>query len=93
MPDDVERTISAGTVNNNLIAGMDILPTIATIAGAPLPEKKIDGVNILPLLKGEKVDPPRKSMYYYYRNNNLEAVQDGQWKLVFPHKGKDLFGL
>lgn len=84
--------ISPGTVNNNLVAGMDILPTIATIAGVPLPQKKIDGVNILPLLKGEKVEPPRKSFYYYYRNNNLEAVQDGHWKLVFPHKGRTYVG-
>jgi arylsulfatase len=71
---------------------MDILPTIAEIAGAPIPEKKIDGVNILPLLKGEKVEPPRKSFYYYYRNNNLEAVQNGQWKLVFPHNGRTYVG-
>lgn len=85
-------TISAGTVNNNLIAGMDILPTIAEIAGAPLPDKKIDGVNILPLMKSEQVESPRKSMYYYYRTNNLEAVQDGEWKLVFPHKGRTYEG-
>ena len=84
--------ISPGTVNNNLIAGMDILPTIAGIAGAPLPGKKIDGVNILPLMKGEQVEPPRKSFYYYYRNNNLEAVQDGRWKLVFPHRGRTYLG-
>jgi arylsulfatase A-like enzyme len=84
--------ISPGTVNNNLVAGMDILPTIAKIAGASLPDKKIDGVNIFPLLKGENVEPPRKSFYYYYRNNNLEAVQDGHWKLVFPHKGRTYLG-
>jgi len=84
--------ITPGTVNNNLISGIDILPTIAEIAGAPLPEKKIDGVNILSLLKGEQVEPPRKSFYYYYRINNLEAVQDGQWKLVFPHKGRTYEG-
>ena len=84
--------ISPGTINNNLVAGMDILPTIATIAGVPLPQKKIDGVNILPLLKGEKMEPPRKSFYYYYRNNNLEAVQDGHWKLVFRHKGRTYVG-
>lgn len=84
--------ITPGTVNNNLVAGMDILPTIAEIASAPLPVKKIDGVNILPLLKGERVESPRKSFYYYYRNNNLEAVQDGEWKLVFPHKGRTYEG-
>ncbi len=84
--------ISPGTVNNKLISGIDVLPTIAEIAGAPLPEKKIDGVSIVPLLKGENVDSPRKTFYYYYRNNNLEAVQDGQWKLVFPHKGRTYEG-
>ncbi len=84
--------ISPGTVNNNLVAGMDILPTLAEIADAPLPPKKIDGLSLLPLLKGEQIESPRKSFYYYYRNNNLEAVQDGQWKLVFPHKGRTYEG-
>lgn len=84
--------ITPGTVNNNLISGIDILPTIAAIAEAPLPERKIDGVNLLPLLKGEETESPRKSFYYYYRNNNLEAVQDGSWKLVFPHKGRTYVG-
>ena len=84
--------ITPGTVNNSLISGIDILPTIAEIAGAPLPEKRIDGVNILPLIKGESNESPRNSFYYYYRNNNLEAVQDGQWKLVFQHKGRTYEG-
>lgn len=84
--------IEPGTVNNNLVAGMDILPTLAEIAGAPLPERKIDGVSLFPLLKREDVEAPRKSLYYYYRRNNLEAVQDGQWKLVFPHKGRTYVG-
>ena len=44
-------TITAGTVNNNLISGIDILPTLAEIADAPLPKKKIDGVSILPLIR------------------------------------------
>lgn len=84
--------IQPGTVNNSLISGIDVLPTIAAIAGAPLPEKKIDGFNLTPLLKGETDVSPRKWFYYYYRRNNLEAVQDGQWKLVFPHKGRTYEG-
>lgn len=84
--------IQPGTVKNGLISGIDILPTIAEIAGAPLPEKKIDGVSLVSYLKGETNESPRKSFYYYYRNNNLEAVQDGTWKLVFPHKGRTYEG-
>src|SRR5699024_8857491 len=45
--------ISPGTVNNKLASNMDILPTLAKITGAPLPDKRIDGVNILSLWKGE----------------------------------------
>lgn len=84
--------ISPGTINNNLVAGMDILPTLAEIAEASLPEKKIDGVSLLPLLKGETTEGPRKSFWYYYRQNNLEAVQDGTWKLVLPHPGRTYKG-
>ncbi len=84
--------ISPGTVSNGLVAGMDILPTIAQIAGAALPEKKIDGVSLLPVIKGESKESPRKSFWYYYRQNNLEAVQDGTWKLVFPHPGRTYKG-
>jgi arylsulfatase len=51
-----------------------------------LPGHKIDGVNILPLLKGEKNANPRNHLYYYYGSNNLEAVRKDNWKLVFPHK-------
>ena len=81
-------TVEPGRIDNNLVSGIDILPTIAEVAGTPLPEKKIDGVSLLPLLKSRDAEPPRKSFWYYYRRNNLEAVRDGQWKLVFPHKGR-----
>lgn len=85
-------TIPPGTVSNKLVAGMDILPTVAEIAGAPLPVRKIDGVSLLPILRGEENAEPRKSFWYYYRRNNLEAVQDGHWKLVLPHPGRTYKG-
>ncbi len=84
--------VSPGTVNNKLVAGMDILPTLAEIAGAPLPERKIDGVSLLPLITGEDIEGPRKFFWHYYRQNNLEAVQDGIWKLVLPHPGRTYTG-
>ncbi|MDT8400470.1 MAG: sulfatase [Bacteroidales bacterium] len=77
--------IEAGQVSDRLASTIDILPTLADITGTRLPGHKIDGVSILPLLKGDKDAEPRKSFYYYYHNNNLEAVRMGQWKLVFPH--------
>ena len=79
-------TIAPGTVCNKLACNIDILPTLAAITGAPLPTNKIDGVNILPLLKGKPNVNPRDHLYYYYNNNSLEAVREGSWKLVLPHK-------
>jgi arylsulfatase len=84
--------IPAGTVCNKLAANIDILPTLAAITGAPLPVHKIDGVNILSLLKGEKEADPRDHLYYYYSKNNLEAVREGPWKLVLPHRYQSSVG-
>ena len=75
-----------GTTCNKLASNIDLFPTLAEISGAPLPQRKIDGVSILPLIKGEKGANPRESFVYYYNKNDLEAVTDGQFKLVFPHK-------
>jgi arylsulfatase A-like enzyme len=80
--------IPEGTVCNNLASGIDILPTLADIAGAPLPKNKIDGVSLLPLLKGNLDVHPRNTFYYYCRQNSLEAVRNNHWKLVFPHPGR-----
>jgi arylsulfatase len=79
-------TIPAGTVCNKLASNIDILPTLAALCGAPLPEKKIDGVDISALLMNEQEADPRKYLIYYYQNNSLEAVRKGPWKLVFPHR-------
>lgn len=82
----------AGLVCNKLTSSIDLLPTIANICGTELPSKKIDGVDILPLLKGDMEATPRRYFYYYYRRNNLEAVRRDDWKLVLPHEGRSYEG-
>lgn len=79
-------TVQPGTTCNKLASNIDLLPTLAEISGAPLPQHKIDGVSLLPLIKGKKDANPRESFVYYYNKNDLEAVTDGMFKLVFPHK-------
>ena len=75
-----------------MAATMDILPTFAAAAGAQLPEKKIDGVNLLPLLAGQEEASPRRELLYYY-GRNLQAVRQGKWKLHVPHKYTSYEGL
>ena len=84
--------ISPGTICNKLAGTIDLLPTIAAITNATLSEKKIDGVNILPLLLGDENANPRETFLYYYRKNSLEAVRKGNWKLVFAHPGRTYVG-
>lgn len=84
--------IPAGTVCNQLSSAIDLFPTIAQLTGTKLPDHKIDGVNILPLMKGEKDAEPRKSFYYYLGINSLEGVRDNEFKLVLPHKGRTYEG-
>ena len=84
--------IASGLINNQLVSGLDILPTFAEIAAAPLPKHKIDGLSLLALIRGEVKESPRKDFAYYYRKNNLEAVTDGDYKLVFPHTHRSYEG-
>ncbi|QDU80882.1 Arylsulfatase [Polystyrenella longa] len=77
--------IPSGTTCHELAATIDILPTLTGIVGADLPEEKIDGLNILPLLLDEPEARTPHEVYYYYWVNELHAVRSGPWKLHFPH--------
>jgi arylsulfatase len=79
------KLIPEGKICNNMASTIDMLPTLCVITGAAMPVKKIDGVNIFPLLKGNFDTNPRDIFYYYYRKNSLENVRRGQWKLALPH--------
>ncbi|MDH3710951.1 MAG: sulfatase-like hydrolase/transferase, partial [Cyclobacteriaceae bacterium] len=79
------KKIPAGKVNHQLAATMDILPTLAELTGATLPDRNIDGLDISSLLMGNNTSSPREILYYYYHRNDLEAVRYQQWKLVLPH--------
>jgi arylsulfatase A-like enzyme len=76
-------TITAGKVQDELCSTMDLLPTIAALAGAPLPDRPIDGHDIRPLIHGE---PGARSPwddvgFCYYLMEQLQAVTAGPWKL------------
>ena len=85
-------TIPAGSICGNLASGIDLLTTFAEIADVPLPEHKVDGVSLVSLLKQVPDANPRSTFYYYYRRNDLEAVTDGLFKLIFPHKHRTYEG-
>jgi len=86
-------TIPAGVICNQLASTIDLLPTFAHISGAPLPALRIDGVNIISLMtNADAVSSPRKYFLYYYRQNDLDAIRNNRFKLVFPHAGRTYEG-
>lgn len=87
------KVIPSGEVCNKIACTIDILPTLSEITNSPLPSKKIDGVNILPLLKGDNKANPRRELYFYYGDNQLEAVRKDHWKLIFPHRHRSYLGV
>lgn len=73
--------IPEGKVDERPVIQLDILPTALAAAGVPLqPEWKLDGVNLLPYLTGEKTGAPHEALYW--RFGQQIAIRKGDWKLV-----------
>ncbi len=81
--------ISAGKTCDELCTMMDLLPTLARLAGAEVPNARIiDGYDIRPLLAGEPGARSPYKAFYYYHMQQLQAVRSGKWKLYLPLGGK-----
>lgn len=74
------------------VMAIDLLPTIADLTGAALPENTIDGKNAWSVFTGESDQSPQEAYFYYYKVNELHGVRYGDWKLYFPHTYRTLNG-
>jgi arylsulfatase A len=71
-------TVPAGSTCSELSSTIDLLPTLANIAGAELPEKELDGKDVIELWKGtEGAVTPHE---YYFMVHDGQAVRSGDWK-------------
>ena len=76
--------IPANTRVDQLVSTIDILPTICAATGANLPKNKIDGVNVLELLRNKPQPELEDRFFYYHKNNTLFGVRQGKWKYLAP---------
>jgi arylsulfatase len=76
--------IQAGRESDEIIATIDLLPTLAGLVGHTIPAGRVDGIDVWPFLAGKVERSPRQS-FLYYAGEELQAVRDGPWKLHFPH--------
>jgi arylsulfatase A len=72
--------IPVGVESDELVTAMDLLPTLAKLAGTDVPnDRVIDGKDIWPVLSGTGKSPHRH--FFYHKQNQLAAVRSGDWKL------------
>ena len=79
--------IKAGTTSTKTFCTIDIMPTLAHVAGAKLPENPVDGKNVWDIIAG-KDDAKNPHEYYpFSTGRTFEGVisGDGRWKLHLPH--------
>src|SRR5262249_30281531 len=90
--------IQPGTIHNEMCAHEDLTPTFAAAAGEPdLVEKvkkgyaaggktfkvHLDGHNLIPFLKREVKESPRKEFLYWSDDGDLLAIRVRDWKIAF----------
>jgi len=80
-----------GSTSSTLVNGIDWYPTLLELAGIEVPaEQHVDGVSLVPLLKGNSI-PPRPLFWHYphYGNQGGEPssiIMEEDWKLIFYHE-------
>jgi len=87
-----------GTVSNDIISHLDMMPTLLAAAGVPdITEKllkghkagsktfkvHLDGYNMLPLLTGQTTKNPRETFLYFNDDAQLTALRYDNWKMIF----------
>lgn len=71
-------TVPAGIVTDDLVEFSDVMPTLANISGAALPDVTLDGRSFWPQCRGEKGNPRKWIFQYYYPKFTKAAQKHGQ---------------
>jgi arylsulfatase A-like enzyme len=76
--------IPAGAVRDDLVIGIDVLPTVLELAGIPRPDDRVlDGVSLAAMLTTGAPAPERA--IFFHQVGSVRAVRDGRFKLHGRH--------
>lgn len=86
--------IEAGSKNHDIVGGLDLMATFASLAGVDLPTKDragepmiFDSYDMSNVLFNEG-EPLRKTWFYFTENElSPGAIRTGKWKAVFNTRG------
>lgn len=83
--------IAPGSKSGETAMTIDLMPTMMELAGAKLPpERKIDGISIVPvLLKNQRL--PKRAVYWAMGTNRV--MREGPWKIFYNKSETLLFNL
>lgn len=94
------KAIKTGSKSETIVCTIDYYPTILQMLGFPLPQNvKLDGISIIPALKGEyQKREPVFWHYPHYANQGgrpAGAIRDGNYKLIwfFDDNSLELYDL
>lgn len=84
--------LGKGIVRDQAITAMDWMPTILELCNVSLPNVKLDGKSLLPVIKSESAKSPYEALHWQW--DNRWAVRQGDWKLIGKdNKGQSLGNL
>jgi arylsulfatase A-like enzyme len=85
--------IKAGWTSDELIVGMDLLPTIMDIVGIEVSRhRKLDGISVKDHLLNQANLPDRR-VYFGYEPKLGTAMRDGHWKMQTKEDKVELYDL
>jgi arylsulfatase A-like enzyme len=87
--------LKAGQTTSQVALSMDVVPTLLAATGTAAPRgRTLDGVNLLPVLRGEK-QPGNRTVFWRYRRggNTRKAAREGNWKYVNDNGAEELHDL
>jgi arylsulfatase A-like enzyme len=82
--------LPAGTVFKHPVISLDVAATAAALAGQAH-DPRLDGVNLIPYLTGEKTGAPHETLYWRWIAQS--AVREGKWKYLRGGAREFLFDL
>lgn len=83
--------IEPQSVSHDTFFSIDLMPTIAKLTGASLPDYEIDGKEIWDLIAGHEGAANPHEYYSITRVDQFQGIisGDGKWKLMLPHQYVD----
>lgn len=83
--------LPAGKVTDEFLTSLELVPTLLAATGAKAPDGvKLDGFDMLPVLRGE-AKSSRREMFWQRRSDNAARFEN--WKWLESAKGKGLYDL